>query len=120
MFGIEQNEIVKVAADHPRGFDGREDLDVAMLRRAGKVPREQAKLDRARGIQFAVQASLDFALMLQLSRETAASSFGDAQVLRQHHAEHHHRRQRWIDAVEQELRKFETRERRAEQERDNE
>ena len=118
MFVIEQNEIVKVAADHPRGLDRSEDLEVAALGRAREMPREQAKLNRAGGIQLAVQPSFHFTLVLQLGREPAPPFLCDAQVLRQHDAEHERRRQCGIDAVEQELRKFETRESRDEEDRD--
>ena len=91
MIRIEQNEIVKVAANHPRGLDGREDFDVSALRRARKMPREQAELDCSRGIQLAVEARFHFAFMLKLGREPAATRLGSAQVLRQHDAEYERR-----------------------------
>src|SRR5271156_4002931 len=80
MIGVEQNKIVKVPADHPRGLDRREDLEVAAIGWTREMPREQAKLNRARGIQLAVEPRFDFALVLQLVREPAASSLCDAQI----------------------------------------
>ena len=55
------------------------------------MPRQQAQLDRSRGIQLAVQASFHLTFMLQLGREPAAPRLGDAQVLGQHDAEHERR-----------------------------
>ena len=76
--GIEQQEIIEIAADHPRRFDQRVDLDVAAFGRAGKSMRQKPHLDRSRGIEFALETSFHLTLMFQLDRETAARRFGGA------------------------------------------